>query len=298
MSSGRAGSTLALLLLLTSSSPAVAQRAIDPQCDVVTPLTPVANLREGSGLARSRRLPTRLFTLNDSADPELLVLNVNGTPRGTVTVTNASVIDWEDVTSGSCPGGICLYVGDIGDNAGNRPTITVYRILEPRDGERQAAAVRFDAVYPDGPRDAEAMFTDAAGRLYLITKDARGAGLYAFPERLVPDVANRLTRVATLDAGTGRLRFARITDAEASADGRTVAVRSNDALFLLPTAALVAGRLSEASVFSLRPLGEPQGEGVALGDVGDVFLVGEGGGRRGTGTFARLSCMAAPRPLH
>jgi hypothetical protein len=86
-----------------------------------------------------------------------------------------------------------------------------------------------------------------------------------------------------------------ITDAETSLDGRTVAVRTNDAVFFVPTASLVAGRMTEATTFSLRRLGEPKGEGVALGTNGEVFLIGEGGGgRQATGTFARLTCMATP----
>jgi hypothetical protein len=70
-----------------------------------------------------------------------------------------------------------------------------------------------------------------------------------------------------------------------------VAVRTNDALFLIRTDVLVRGRLSGMRSFPLRSLREPQGEGVALGPSGDVFLAGEaGGGRRTEGTFARIAC--------
>lgn len=292
MSPGRAGGfALALTLLLLDVPSARAQRALQRQCEVLIPVKAVAGLREGSGLALSRRGPRRLFAMNDSGEPEVLVLNLDGMPRGKVTIKDATVTDWEDVTSGPCPGGACLYVSDIGDNNRVRPSISVYRMLEPRDGERQTTPVRFDAVYPDNPHDAEALFTGPDGRLFLITKEPRGAGLYGFPRRLTPDMPNRLERIATLEGGAGRRQFARITDAETSADGRTVAVRTNDTLFLIPTDALLAGQLSGASVFSLRQLGEPQGEGVALGIDGDVYLAGEGGRRRVPGTFARLRCM-------
>lgn len=292
MSRRRAGSVLVSLTLLIHSLPLSAQRAVVGTCDVVTNLRAVPDLPEGSGLAVSRRLPRRLFTVNDSGTPEVLVLNVDGTPRGKVAIKGADVFDWEDITAGPCAAGSCLYVGDIGDNNAIRPHISVYRILEPRDGEQQATATRFDAVFPDGARDAEALFTGPDGQLLLLTKEARGAGLYAFPARLSAEVPNRLERVRTLDFGTGRGRLARVTDAESSSDGRTMAVRTNDTLFVVPTASLLAGRLSDAAVFSLRQLREPQGEGVALGSMGEVFLVGEGGGRRATGTFAALSCMA------
>ena len=293
MSPGPAGS-LALALLLFHTTFALAQRAGERQCEVVTALKAVPGLREGSGLALSRRLPRRLFTINDSGAPEVIVLDLDGTPRGKVVVKGATVTDWEDVTVGPCPGGTCLYISDIGDNNRVRSNISLYRMLEPRDGEQQASAVRFDAVYPDEPHDAEAVFTGPDGRLFLLTKEPRATGLYGFPLHLTPDMPNRLERIATLDAGSGRDWFARITDAETSADGRTVAVRTNEALFLVPTTALIAGQLSAAAIFPLHRLGEPQGEGVALGANGDVFLVGEGGGRRASGTFARLTCIAAP----
>jgi hypothetical protein len=298
MPRGRAGS-LALVLLLAYAPLVAAQRgAAEPQCAIVTPLRGVPGLREGSGLALSRRAPRRLFAINDSGAPEIHVLNLDGTPRGRVSVTGAAVTDWEDLTSATCPDGPCLYISDIGDNNSVRTSISLYRIPEPRDGERQASAVRVDAVYPDGAHNAEAVFTGADGRLFLLTKEARGAALYAFPRRLAPGVRNRLERLAALDVGEGRTRLARVTDAETSADGRTVAVRTNDALFLVPAGALLVGRLSEAVAVSLRQLGEPQGEGVALGPDGDVFLIGEGGGRGASGTFARLACVAASARLH
>jgi hypothetical protein len=281
---------LLILLLLCIASPALAQRGAERQCSVVTALTAVPGLREGSSLAISRSTPRRLFTLNDSDAPVVVVLDLDGTVRGQVAVQGATVTDWEDITAAPCDRGNCLYVSDIGDNASKRTSVSIYQMAEPADGVRDVAATRFVAVYPDGPHDAEAIFADRSGRLYLLTKERRAARLYAFPPQLQTDQPNRLQLMATLTSGTGRLRFARITDAETSPDGRTVAVRSNDALFLLPTDALLRGQLDTAAVFSLRHLGEPQGEGVALASSDDVFLVGEGAKRRATGTFARVSC--------
>lgn len=288
---GVAGLLAASCLTFVAAESILAQRSPERLCEVMTPLTQVPGLREGSGLALSRRAPTRLFTINDSGPAEIFVLGLDGTVRSRVRVAGASVTDWEDVTTGPCPGGTCLYLSDIGDNNARRAMISVYRMREPAEDAREVVAERLDAVYADGPRDAEAVFADADGRLYLLTKEARVAGLYAFPARLTPGARHRLERMATIDFGTGRGRFARITDAESSADGSRVAVRTNDALFILPTHSLLAGRMADATVFSLRALGEPQGEGVAIGSGAQVFLVGEGGGgRRTDGTFIRLSC--------
>lgn len=278
------------LVIALATSPAHAQRQAAAECQVVVSPRALAGVREASGLALSRGAPPRLFTINDSDRPAIHVLNVDGSRRGIVAVAGATVEDWEDVTVARCASGSCLYVADIGDNNSSRRRITVYRMPEPKDGDRLARAERFDAVYPDGAHDAEAMFADAGGRLYLITKEARGAGLYAFPPELTGGRVNRLERVARIDGGRNSTAFSRITDAETSADGRTVYVRSNDALFVVPVSSLLEGRLEDGSAFSLRRVGEPQGEGVAPAANGDVYLAGEGGSRRGVGTFARVNC--------
>jgi hypothetical protein len=292
MSVRRAISSTLVLLLIYSWSVA-AQRGAERQCKITTPLKAIPGLPEASGVAVSRSTPRRLFTMNDSFMPEVTILGLDGSPQGKVTVKGAEVTDWEDVTTATCPDGPCLYVSDVGDNNAVRRTISIYRMPEPKPGDREVTATRFDAVFPDGPKDAEAVFAGPDGRLYLLTKEPRGAALYGFPAQLTPGRPNRLEPIAMLTHGAGRDAFARITDAESSEDGRTVAVRSNDTLFIVPATSLLAGRLADAAVFSLRHLGEPQGEGVALGPDGEVFVTGEGGPKRGVGGFARLSCVAS-----
>ncbi len=287
MPSWHAHSVLVLAVLAATSLDA--QRRGNSPCETLVALTGVPGLREGSALARGRLAP-RFFTFNDSGAPELVVLDERGTALGRVVVRGATVEDWEDVTSAQCASGPCLFISDVGDNQHVRPSIVLYQVPEPRDGQQEVLAQRFEVAYPDGPQDAEAVFAGPDGRLYLLTKQARGAGLYALPRTMASDRLNRLQHVRSLSSGTGRDAFARITDAESTPDGRQVAVRSNDTLFVIATEDLLAGRLAGSAVFSLRSLNEPQGEGVAFGANGDVFLLGESGGRRDAGTFARIAC--------
>ena len=279
------------LCVAASIATPLAQRPAREACEIITPVRPVPGVREASSLALSRRFPRRLFTLNDSPQqPDLIVLGLDGVVRGRVRLQNAAITDWEDLTAGPCPGGTCLYVGDIGDNTRRRRTISVYRLLEPKDGDTHAVAERFDATFPDGPHDAEAMFLGPNGRLYLLTKDARGPRLYAWPGALTRARA-QLEFVAALAIKGDKGRFSRITDAEQSLDGKTVALRTNDTLYLVPAAELILGDLTHAREMSLKRLNEPQGEGVALGQNGDVFLAGEGGSRSLDGSFAQLRCQ-------
>lgn len=64
-----------------------------------------------------------------------------------------------------------------------RDRITVYRVIEPEGGSATTAAAEpLHARYPDGARDAEALFIDAAGTMYVATKGRRGTiMLYRWP---------------------------------------------------------------------------------------------------------------------
>lgn len=256
-------------------------RAGADMCTVATRPAPVRDLPEGSGVALSRRTPGMLWAHNDSGPPLLLALDSSGVIRGRVQVTGARVDDWEDVSVGPCAQGSCLYIADIGDNNRSRQRITVYRVPEPQASDAMTRpAEAFDAVYPDGPHDAEALFVTSADDLFVVTKAAAGETvLYRFPKPLRPGSPARLEAIA-------KLPLPRVTGAAASPDGAWVAIRTNDDLYFYPARDLLSGSAAGPRRFSLRGVGEMQGEGVTLGPDGSVYLVGEGR----PGTVATLRC--------
>ena len=83
-----------------------------------------------------------------------------------------------------------------------------------------------------------------------------------------------------------------MTDGAVSSDGQWAVLRSAGSLTFYRTADLLSGQWREAGRAALASLGEPQGEGVAFGSDNTVFLMGEGGGKKMPGTFARLTCTA------
>ena len=98
----------------------------------------------------------------------------------------------------------------------------------------------------------------------------------------------RLEKVAAISpAALGRPE--RITGASASADGRWVALRTLHSLSLYRTEGGAVNALSNPLVMDLKDVGEEQGEGVALGDSGAVFLTSEAGKKKHA-TLSRLSC--------
>jgi len=259
-------------------------------CGVAAFPVQLPHVPEASGLAPSRRHPDVFWTFNDSGDPSLYAIDTNGDLRGHVRVAGIGPGNWEDISSGPCQSGACLYVADIGDNQTNRSSIRMMRFAEPRlrDHTTDTAEV-FEAKYPDGPHDAEAAFVLPDGRLFIITKD-KFSGVYEWPlER---------GRTATLRRAVA-LPLDHVTDADASADGKRIAVRTKDDVVFYRTAGLLNGDVEHGAAKSTGDLGERQGEGVAFGANGIIALAGEGGGNKKApkpGTLATLQCQFRDDP--
>jgi hypothetical protein len=255
----------------------------------------LGRLPEASGLAMSRRSPSLLWSINDSDDPTVIALSTAGEVQGEVRVTGAAPRDWEAVSAGPCPGGSCLYVGDIGDDGAKRMQVIVYRVPEPRADDRMTAqADTFVFAYPDSAHDAESLVVAADQSLFVITK-GHPTVLYRAPRDARPGTTAMLTRVAELPIekflNDHARKSSRITDAATTPDGEWIALRTNSELLLLRTRDLVNGKMSDVWHANLRALDETQGEGVAISNAGDVYLAGEGGGRGLPGTFTHVKCQ-------
>jgi len=68
----------------------------------------------------------KLVTINDSGNPPFLyeIDTINGEILRTVTIENATNIDWESLAQDS----LYIYIGDIGNNSGDRTDLKIYRI--------------------------------------------------------------------------------------------------------------------------------------------------------------------------
>jgi hypothetical protein len=285
---------IALTGSLESTSIGAQSPAQPPQCRLDGRLATIAELREASGLAVSRRVPGRLWAHNDSGQPVLYALDTSGSVTGRLTLSGARVEDWEAVAAGPCPAGSCLYVADIGDNDAARRHITIYRVEEP-SGPEGSVEVKdvFHATYPDGAHDAETLLVTSQAELFIVTKGDTGAvGLYRFPKQLRAGATHPLERVGNLRGQGKPAASERITDGAVSSDGRWTALRTGGSLSFHPTSELLAGNWRESSRVGLEEVGEAQGEGIAIAADGTVYLAGEGGGKSRPGTFARLRCSS------
>jgi hypothetical protein len=246
---------------------------------------------EASGAALDRRMPGMFWTHGDSGnEPVLFALGTTGLLLRRVRVTGARNRDWEDMAIGPCPGGACVYVGDIGNNLGRSLDIALYRAPVPTlDAVATQPAEEFRARFPAGGHDAEALFVLPDGEVYLVTKGRTAAvELWRWPTPLRAGPPVDLERVRELAPRPRRLAEL-VTGAGASPDGRWVVVRTYSRLALYRTVDLL-GTGGPAFTMELEAVGEVGGEGVAMDADGTVLLVSEGRGQLAGSSAAWLQC--------
>jgi hypothetical protein len=240
----------ALMPLASNGSPHVS-------AEVVVTLRDEA-VDESSGLVVRGE---RLFTVNDSGDgPYLYEVDLRtGETVGVTTFSDEDPVDVEALAPGT---GEEVWVGDIGDNTRSRGSIRIHRLV-PAEGGGPVDATSYDLAYPDGPHDAETLLVHPrTERVLVVTKSfGRGGAVHRAPRRLEPGHLHRLERVATVPG--------MITDGTFLPDGGRVLLRTYGAaaVYSYPDFELLQD-------FELPP--QEQGEAVAVGDDGRVYLTSEG----------------------
>lgn len=261
-------------------------------CQPLGPPRPLPEiLEESSGVAWSGVHPDVLWSHNDGGhDAAVYALDPEGRLLATIPVHGPENRDWEDLSTAGCGGGSCIYLADTGDNAEERPRVDLHRFPEPAtlDGD-PVEAETFPLLFPDGPRDVEAVFVLPGERVFFITKGRNHpVTVYRYPPPLTPGEPVTLEEVQTLTDGPAPLP-SQVTGAGAVDDGSIVAVRSYEALTFY---AVEDGRLTplEEGRVNLRTLEEPQGEAVDVGPEGRVALTTEAGNFGGVAALRLLEC--------
>jgi len=229
-----------------------------------------------------------IFGLNDSGhEPLVFAYDSTGKGRGIWRIPGAVDHDWEAAAVGPC-GPVanapsCLYIGDVGDNDAQRPVVTIYRVPEPQvlragtplsDSPLPISRLsRINFQYSDHPHDVEAMYVTRDGSVFLITKrrllDVRRRPRRALIYR-IPAAAWDSSGVATatlvdsLPIVPGESEGSQVSDAALSPDGRLLAVRTYDEVFVFAIDSLTGlpVRHDAPGSCSIRWLNEKQGEGI------------------------------------
>ncbi len=212
-------------------------------------------IAESSGLVD---LGSTWVTTNDSGDTAQ-VFTVSPMTGRTIGITHfhADVVDVEALAPA---GGNAVWVGDIGDNDGERASVSVYKV-KVGTGRIDVNPSPFRLVYPRSRPNAESLFVDRQGRLNVVTKSFGGGIVYRAPAQLSTKKPNRLAAVGRVS------EFA--TDAALTRDGKHFIVRG-------PLIAGVYTLPDFRRVASFRLPLQPQGEGISVGPTGLVRVSTEG----------------------
>jgi len=198
-----------------------------------------AAMKETSGIASSHFNKNTFYVHNDSGDTSrFFAITPSGQLKGIFYFKpdpahpNVNVVDCEDIAvgPGSEKGKSYIYLGDIGDNGAQRPSISIYRFNEPVvSGSKAFSTIEADVInlkYPDGPHDAETLMVDPVDRLlYIITKREDSVGVYTAPLNAPLNQITVLQKRVKLHFN-GLPFYKWITAGDISADGNKVLVRS------------------------------------------------------------------------
>ncbi|MEP0134354.1 MAG: hypothetical protein ABJJ25_09010 [Eudoraea sp.] len=145
---------------------------------------------ESSGLIYYKN---KLITHNDSGNSPRLyeVDTLSSQIIRTITINNATNIDWEDITQDES----YIYIGDFGNNTGNRQDLTIYRVAKSDfDVSNTISAERINFSYEDqtdfsdvqnSDWDAEAL-VDFNNQLLIFTKQWQTNGTVAYSIPKIP----------------------------------------------------------------------------------------------------------------
>lgn len=171
-----------------------------------------ASLEETSGLIY---YDGALWTINDSGnDPILFKLDTtNGNIVQEITINNASNVDWESLAQDDDH----IYIGDFGNNSGNRDNLGIYVVLKndlPESGNGSVSSTHISFTYPDYPGrinkrgennfDCEALLV-IEDSLYLFSKNWNDnqTKLYRLPKLEGTYVAEKIYTYNTSGLITG-----------------------------------------------------------------------------------------------
>ncbi len=240
-----------------------------------------ASQNETSGL---QWIQGRLFSISDGGNPaEIYEINPQtGILLRTIKVSNVPNVDWEDLAASPTH----LYVGDFGNNSGNRKDLKVLKIpIAAVLNQTDVSAEIISFSYPDqsdfsgsNPNhnfDCEALVF-SGNRLHLFSKNRGDQQTKHYS--LSPDAGNQVAVLSGRFDSKGL-----ITGADASGDGQNMVLlgyedRGISSRSFIWTFAKVSGPVfsSTGNQFFLgSPVGLGQTEGVTIDQMMEIKISGE-----------------------
>lgn len=142
-------------------------------------------INEMSGMAASKKYASKNagYVCNDENSP-IFILNLKtGAVIGEFTLKGRTLVDPEWMFVDNCG---FLWIGDTGNNALDRTTVYIYKLVEPSPKKHGALEnTRYAVEYDDGKRNTECGYIDPITQIpYLVSKDNGYGRVYALPKDL------------------------------------------------------------------------------------------------------------------
>lgn len=192
---------------------------------------------EASGLAQSAIHPGAYYVMNDSGDSaRFFAMNADGGDLGEYVLEGVVNNDFEDMTMGPCATGICLFVGDTGDNDRIRPFATIHRLSEPATltpGVHTVTPTPFHLEYPDGPQNVESLIIHPLTEQRLVlTREPTGTASKLFT--FMGDMAGNIEQAVEVGSLLPPQGDTTITSADVHPSGYGVLVRTFSQVWFFP----------------------------------------------------------------
>jgi hypothetical protein len=197
-------------------------------------------LKEVSGITYFPKT-NLIYTLEDSGNAnKIYALNSDGKFDKTITITNATNVDWEDITKDKNDN---IYIGDFGNNDNERRDLCIYKVAKKELNKDMAVAeYKISFSYPEQtefPPKKKEMFYDVEGffeyqnYFYLFTKNRSKnfdgtAFIYKILNAPGTQKAIKIGEFKTCD----NYNHCVLTSATISPDGKKVVVLSHDKIVL------------------------------------------------------------------
>ncbi|MBO9584081.1 MAG: hypothetical protein J7574_07970 [Flavobacterium sp.] len=197
-------------------------------------------LKEVSGIAYFPETNT-LYTLEDSGNKNAIyAIDSKGKLAKTITISNATNVDWEDITKDKSGN---VYIGDFGNNNNERRDLCIYKVAKNQlQNDLAKAEYKISFSYPEQkefPPKKKEMFYDVEGfferdgYFYLFTKNrSKGFDGTAFIYK-IKNAAGTQKAVKIGEFKTcSNYNHCVLTSATISPDGKKVALLSHDKVLL------------------------------------------------------------------
>lgn len=148
-------------------------------------------------------------------------LNTKGKIVKDIDISNASNIDWEDLTSDHLGN---LYIGDFGNNSKNRDDFTIYKVSSFDKDKTTAERIIFSLPKDMKSKDFEAFFL-LNNHFYIFSKENKSSVLIKVPNKTGKHTAELVTDFNL------KGKHHKITSADISDDGKTIVLLNHDKLW-------------------------------------------------------------------